>query len=622
MQNLEIADRLTELADLLEIQGANPFRIRAYRNAVRTIREQTRPLAAMVADEEDLKALPGIGDDLAGHIQELVETGRLSLLEEVAAEVPRELALLTRLDGVGPKKAQKLWKELGVTNLPGLEAAIREGKVEALDGFGKKSAEKILRSIGEFEGRQGRFLRSEAVQLLRPLLEHMETAPGVDRLEVAGSYRRGCETVGDIDLLAVLREEAGDEAGDAAGEAAGEGAGGDEGSEAGEDGGDEAGKRAGEGTGSPPGRAAMEHFTKAPGVSRVEMSGDTRGSVVLGSGLSVDLRIVPEESYGAALHYFTGSKEHNVQLRGRARERGLRISEYGVFRDDDSEERVGGRTEEEVFASVEVPWIPPVLREGRGEIEAAIEGRLPRLVELEDIRGDLHMHTRWSDGRDTIEEMALAARERGYAYLAITDHSQALAMTGGLTPERLREQAEEIEEVRGRLTGIRLLHGCEVDILKDGSLDLPDDALEILDLVIVAVHSHFQLDGAAQTERVLRALEHPLVDLLAHPTGRLINRREPHAVDVEAVLEAAAELDVAVELNANPLRLDLHERHLFRARELGVLVSIGSDAHRIAQLAHMESGIVQARRGWLEADRILNTRDADELVAWLGRRDP
>jgi len=616
MQNLEIADRLTELADLLEIQGANPFRIRAYRNAVRTIREQTRPLAAMVADEEDLKALPGIGDDLAGHIRELVETGRLSLLEEVAAEVPRELALLTRLDGVGPKKAQKLWKELGVTSLPGLEAAVREGKVEGLDGFGKKSAEKILRSIGEFQGRQGRFLRSEAVQLLRPLLEHMESAPGVDRLEVAGSYRRGCETVGDIDLLAVLREEAGEGADDEAGKGAGSGAG------------DAAGERAG----GPRGRDAMEHFTNAPGVSRVEMSGETRGSVVLGSGLSVDLRIVPEESYGAALHYFTGSKEHNVQLRGRARERGLRISEYGVFRNEDSEERVGGRaesedrvggrTEEEVFASVELPWIPPVLREGRGEIEAAIEGRLPRLVELEDIRGDLHMHTRWSDGRDTIEEMALAARERGYAYLAITDHSQALAMTGGLTPERLREQAEEIEELHGRLSGIRLLHGCEVDILKDGSLDLPDEALEILDLVIVAVHSHFQLDGAAQTERVLRALEHPLVDLLAHPTGRLINRREPHAVDVEAVLEAAAELDVAVELNANPLRLDLHERHLFRARELGVLVSIGSDAHRIAQLAHMESGIVQARRGWLEADRVLNTRDADGLAAWLGRRDP
>ena len=597
MENIEIARSLEELADLLEIQGANPFRIRAYRNAIRTVSAETRSLAGMVARDEDLTELPGIGKDLAGHIRELVETGTMEVLEEVTREVPRELATLTRLDGVGPKKAAKLWKELDITTVDALQEAAEAGRVEELEGFGARSVEKILQAIEDYRSHQSRFLRADAVQYLRPLLEHLEGAEGIHRLEVAGSYRRGKETVGDIDLLAVVEAE------DAP--------------------------------------AVMERFTSFAGVERVEMAGETRGSVVLRSGLPVDLRLLGRESWGAALHYFTGSKEHNVEIRKRAQGRGLRVSEYGVFRipDDAAEggaeggaepeaeadpergERIAGATEEGVFEAVELPWIPPVLRENRGEIQAAEAGELPGLVEFGDIRGDLHMHTTWSDGANSIREMAEACRERGYEYMAITDHSQAVTVANGLTPERIRRQWDEIDRARDEVDGIRILRGSEVDILRDGSLDLPDEILKELDIVLVAVHSHFGLDAATQTERVTRALAHPLVDVLVHPTGRLLNRREPYAIDMETVLEAALEHGVAVELNTNPRRLDLHDRHLFRARELGVPVVASTDAHRIAHLDYMEEGLNQARRGWLEADDIVNCQSYNKLDEWLRRRE-
>jgi DNA polymerase (family X) len=591
MENIEIAGRLEELADLLEIQGANPFRIRAYRNAIRTISGLTRSLEEMVAAEEDLTELPGIGKDLSSYIVELIETGELDILSEVTAEVPRELATLTRLDGVGPKKAKKLWKELDVTTVDALEEAAEAGKVQELDGFGKKSVEKILRAIQDFRKHQGRFLRAEAVQYLRPVLEHLEGVDAIQRLEVAGSYRRGKETVGDIDLLALVEKE---------------------------------GDRA----------AVMEAFTGAPGVERVEMAGETRGSIVLTSGLPVDLRILGPESYGAALHYFTGSKEHNVEIRKRGQKRGLRVSEYGVFRVDEeasaeggeggdpqSGERIAGETEEGVFDALDLPWIAPVLRENRGELQAAEEGELPRLVELDDIRGDLHMHTTWSDGKDSVQAMAEACRGRGYEYMAVTDHSQAVTVARGLTPERIREQWVEIDEAREAVEGIRIFRGCEVDILKDGSLDLPDEVLEELDIVLVAVHSHFELDQATMTERILKGMTHPLVDVLVHPTGRLLNRREPYPVDMETILQAALEHEVAVELNANPQRLDLHDRHLFRARELGVSVVVNTDAHRVSQLGFMEGGLEQGRRGWLEAADIVNCRGLEDFERWLERRE-
>lgn len=587
MENIDIARTLRETADLLEIQGANPFRIRAYRNAVRTIDGLTRSLQDLVAAGDDLTELQGVGREMDLHIRELLQTGQLSTLNAVVEEVPRALVELTRLDGVGPKKAKKLYDELGIESVEGLQAGIEDGSVPRLKGFGARSAEKMLRAIEDHRRQQGRFLRSEVEPYVESLMAWMEKAPGVTRVEVAGSWRRRRETIGDLDLLAAF-----------------------------------------DGDGTP----VVEHFTAFDGAVRVEASGSTKGNIVLRSGLSVDLRVIPEESFGAALHYFTGSKEHNVHIRTLGVKRGLRINEWGVFEvpegvdpdtvGKDGGRRVGGRTEEEVFASVDLPWIAPELREDRGEIGAARESRLPTLIEERDLRGDLHMHSTWTDGRDSIEAMARACAERGYAYMAITDHSKAVTMVGGLTPERVREQWVEVAAAQEAVgDSIRILRGQEVDILRDGSLDQPDDVLAELDVVVASVHSFMDMDRDAMTARVLTAIRHGGVDILGHPTGRLLGRREAYALDVEAVLEACLEADVAVEINANPRRLDLNDRHVARARELGVKVVINTDAHRIGTLDLMRFGVEQARRGWLEADQVLNTRPLDELLEWLqGRR--
>ena len=577
MENFEIASALEELADLLEIKGSNPFRIRAYRNAVRTIHDLARPLTAMLEEGEDLTRLPGIGKDLAGHIRELATTGTLTLLEEVGRDVPRSLANLTRLDGVGPKKARKLWDELGVTSVDELEEALEAERVQALEGFGAKSAEKIRRSIQDFRKHRSRFLLSEADALIAPLLKALEGVSGVERVEVAGSYRRRKETVGDMDLLVLCR-------GDQAPE------------------------------------TVMDRFTGYPGVQRVVSAGSTRGRVLLRSGLPVDIRILPEESYGAALHYFTGSKEHNVAIRTLGVQRGLRINEYGIFRK--TEERVGGSSEEEVFQAVGLPWIPPLLRENRGEVEAARDGRLPKLLEGEDIRGDLQMHSTWSDGKNTLREMVEACRDRGYEYLAITDHSRAVTVAGGLQPEEVREQWKEIETLRSQVEGIHLFRSLEIDILKDGSLDMPDDILRELDLVLISVHSFMTMGKTEMTDRVLKALEHPEVDILAHPTGRILNRREPFEMDVDEVLRAAARLEVAVELNAHPSRLDLHDGFLRRARELGAKVAVNTDSHSVQELTNMHYGVDQARRGWLEARDVINALPLEEFQSWRKRKTP
>jgi len=584
MENLDVARTLEELADLLEIQGANPFRIRAYRNAVRTVEGLARPLRAMVEAGEDLSVLPAIGKDLAEHIAELVRTGRMSRLEELATEFPRSLVQLMRLDGVGPKKARKLFDQLEVRSVDDLEAALEAGRVEKLDGFGKKSAEKILRAIGDHRKHVGRFLLDDVEQLLAPVVEHVRGAPGVERVEVAGSFRRRRETVGDVDLLALC-----------------------------------------DGDGTP----AVEHFVAYPGAARVSAAGPTKGNIVLPSGLSIDLRVIPRGSFGAALQYFSGSKEHNVAMRTRAVRMGLRVNEWGVFRvpegvdpdelEKEGGERLAGETEEGVYEALGMAWTPPELRENRGEVEAALEGTLPRLVERGDIRGDLQMHSTWSDGKASLEEMARACLEREYEYVAITDHSQAMAMVGGLTPQRAREQWAEVAQVQERVPGIRIFRSAEVDILKDGSLDLPDEILEELDVVVVSVHSFMDQDKTAMTERVLRAIQHPEVHVLAHPTGRLLGRREPFALDVEAVLAAASELDVAVELNANPNRLDFSDVHVRRAKELGVKVVISTDAHAPRELANMRFGVEQARRGWLEAADVLNALPLEAFERWLGR---
>ena len=585
MENLDVARVLSEVADLLEIQGANPFRIRAYRGAVRTVQGLTRPLTRMVEAGEDLTELQGVGKQVDAHIRELLQTGQLAVLDEITETVPRTLVELTRLDGVGPKKAKKLWEELGVESVGMLEAEIEKGTVAGLSGFGEKSVAKISRAIEDYRKHTGRFLRAEVEQLIRGLLDHMESAPGVTRLEVAGSYRRRKETVGDVDLLARC-----------------------------------------EGDGTP----VVDHFTAFPGAVRVEAAGSTKGNIILPSGLSVDLRVIPPRSFGAALHYFTGSKEHNVQVRTMGVKRGLRINEWGVFRVPDGAdadalgkedgERVGGETEEEVFASVGLPWIPPELREDRGEFAAARAGELPRLIAIGDVRGDLHMHSTWSDGTASILEMAEACRARGYGYMALTDHSQAVTVAGGLTPERVRAQWEEVAEVQARMgDGFRIFRGQEVDILKDGSLDQPDDILEGLDLVVASVHSFMDQDGATMTRRVLKAVTSGFVHILGHPTGRLLNRREPYDLDVEAVLEAALEHGVAVELNAHPRRLDLDDRYVRRAKEMGVTVVINTDAHSVEGLDLLSYGLDQARRGWLSPEDVLNCRSASEVEAWLSR---
>ena len=586
MENIEIAGILEELGSLLEIQGSNPFRIRAYRNAVLTVRGLTRPLAAMVEEGEDLTALDAIGKDMSAHIVELIQTGELARLVEVSAEIPRSLVQLVKLDGVGPKKAKKLWESLGVTTVEELEVALKEGRVESLEGFGATSVKKILTSIEDFRRYSGRFLLSKVDELVEPLLAHMREAPGVERIQVAGSYRRRKETIGDVDLL--VQAEL-------------------------------------------PAPAVMEHFTAFGSVERVVSAGDTRGAVVLRSGLEVDLRVIPGRSFGAALHYFTGSKEHNIAVRQIAQRQGLRVNEWGVFRvpegvdpDDvgkEDGERVAGETESSVFEVLGMAWVPPVLRENRGEVRAALDNSLPDLVTLEDIQGDLHMHSTWSDGKASVEEMARACQARGYRYLAISDHSPALAMVGGITPERAVDQWEEIAQVQEGLDGITIFKSLEVDILRDGSLDMTDEVLETLDLVLVSVHSLMEMDRVSMTDRVITAIQHPQVDILAHPTGRLLARREPFQLEMEEVLQAARDLDVAVEINANPNRLDLNDVHALRAKELGVKVCISTDAHSVQRLDHMAYGVDQAQRAWLNKGDVLNTMTQKQFREWLQRRD-
>lgn len=585
MENIEIVRVLDEVADLLEIQQANPFRVRAYRNAVRTINAHASPLRKLVEQGADLTELPSIGKGLADNIRELVESGRLTMLEEMAAEIPPGLVELMRLPGVGPKKARKLWDELGVESIDDLEEVAGEGRVAELPGFGLKTQDRILRGIRNYRTSTTRFRLGEVDKLLPPLIEHLQGTPGITRLEVAGSYRRRKETVGDIDIL-VLADDA---------------------------------------------RAASDALSGFSGVESVIGAGGTKTSVRLRSGLQVDLRVVPPESWGAALIYFTGSKEHNIRLRRRALERKLRVSEYGVFtipeeslgdmlgeRGIASEgEMVAGGTEEEVYRALDLSWLPPEIRRDRGEFPASDAGELPHLVESSDLRGDVHMHSDWSDGRVSLETMVEACVARGYEYMAITDHSKALAMVEGLDAAKLRRQWDEIAEVQAARPEIRILRGLEVDILRDGSLDLEDEMLDQLDVVIISVHSFFGMERARQTSRILKALAHPRSMIFGHPTGRIINRRGPIDVDIDDILHACAEFGVAVEVNSHPHRLDLKDSHLWRARELGVSVVVATDAHRPDDLDLAHYGIEQARRAWLTPEHVLNTRGVDDFLKAL-----
>jgi DNA polymerase (family 10) len=592
VENIEIAAFLREMAILLEIKGGvNPFRIRAYRNAVYTVEDHATPLRTLVEEGADLTDLPSVGTEMASHITELVTTGQLSPLLELAEEIPRSLVALTRLPGVGPKKARKLWDELDITTIDDLEAAAAAGKVAELEGFGEKTQAKILEAIARYRTRQGRFRLAEVDELIRPLLDWLREDDAVERVEVAGSYRRRRETVGDVDILVISSEH----------------------------------------------QTVIERLVSYSQVRRVDLAGETRATVHLASNLQVDLRVLDEQDAGAALVYFTGSKEHNIALRKRALERGLSVSEYGVFKLADADEvdagedavlsttgrelgeRVAGRTEEEIYECLGLPWIPPELREHRGEIAAAERGELPHLVSLEDIRGDLQMHSDWSDGKNTIEEMLEACVARGYEYFALTDHSQALAMTGGLDAEKLARQLDEIARIADRHQEIRFLRSMEVDVLSDGSLDMDDETLASLDLVVISIHSKFEMSAAEQTRRLIRAIQHPATDIVGHPTGRIIGRRDAIEFDLAAVLDCAAENNVAMECNAHPNRLDLRDTHMMEAKKRGVPIVISTDAHRTAELDLMSYGVEQARRAWLTPDDVLNAGPVDALLSALGR---
>ena len=570
VHNADIAAVFEEIADRLEIQGANPFRIRAYRNAARTLGELPQEARALLEKGEDLTRLPGIGDDLAAKVREIVDTGRCSLLERLRRELPPAVTELLQIPGLGPKRVKALYHDLEVQTVEQLYRAARDGRIRALPGFGEKTELNILQAVEAHVSQARRFKLAVAAQYAGTLTAFLQAVPGVDQVTVAGSIRRMRETVGDLDILVT---RCGGQSGDA-------------------------------------------HFTAYDEVAEVLSAGSTRASVVLKSGLQVDLRVVAQQAYGAALHYFTGSKAHNIAIRRLAQKLGLKINEYGVFR---GSERIAGDDEASVYASVGLPWIPPELREDRGEIEAAHDGRLPKLVELSDLRGDLHAHTRATDGHDSLREMALAAKAFGLNYLAITEHSRRLTVAHGLDPLRLARQCDEIDSLNAELDGITLLKGIEVDILEDGSLDLPDEVLGRLDLVVGAVHSQFHLSRARQTERILRAMDHPHFTLLAHPSGRLIEQRDPYDVDMLRIIRHAKDRGCFLELNAHPDRLDLLDSHCQMAKEEGVRVSINSDAHSTFDFANLRYGVGQARRGWLEKDDVLNTRPLAALRRLLRR---
>lgn len=580
MDNRDIARTLRQTADLMEVAGEDGFRVRSYRKAADAVDTCPEPISALAIDPKRLLAIPGIGKTMAGHLQEMATTGDLSLHRELLTRFRPGMLDLLEVKGLGPKTVALIWQTYGAGTLDEVEALAKEGKLRDLPRLGVKAEVKILHSIASLRQMSGRFRRDQAEEALALLLPLLEGAPGVESVTVAGSYRRGRETVGDLDLVVT-------------------------------------------GAGFPAaGAAAVERFLAAPRLLEVIAQGENKVSIRLHGGLQVDLRLLPPESAGAAWQYFTGSQQHNIHLRGLAQQQGCKLNEYGLFRESGSE-RLAGAGEEEIYAALGLAWIPPELREDAGEIEAAATQppSLPRLITQADIRGEVHMHTTASDGRAGIEEMAAAALARGYSYIAITDHSQALAMANGLNETRMLEHLARIRaaerEFQAGHPGFRILAGVEVDILADGRLDLEDAVLAQLDVVIGSIHSRFDQPEAETTARLLRAVANPNLDILGHPSGRLLLRREPYAYDFEQVLAACRQAGVAMEINASPERLDLNALQARRCRQQGVPVVINTDAHHPRHFDNLRHGIATARRGWLEAADVLNTRPVEAFLAAL-----
>ncbi|HWA99328.1 MAG TPA: DNA polymerase/3'-5' exonuclease PolX [Pirellulales bacterium] len=571
LSNVDIAAVFDEIADLLEFTEANPFRVRAYRNGARTLRDLTEPAAAIACDSNrSLTEIEGIGKDLAERIKTLCATGDLPLRQELLAQVPASATALLRVPGLGPKKAAILVKELKIASLDDLRAACEAQRVRTLKGFGAKTEQTILSGLALATTSVERMYWAEADEYVARLLEYLRPVPGVTRIEAAGSYRRGRETVGDVDLLAVADDP----------------------------------------------KPLMDRLNAYGGIAEVLGRGDTKMSIRLGVGLQVDLRVVPEQSFGAAWQYFTGSKDHNVVLRGRAKDRGLKINEYGVFRDD---KWIAGRSEDEVYAALDLPWFPPELREARREFQWADADKLPELLELDDLVGDLHMHTDATDGKATLEEMIAAAKERGLKYIAITDHSKRVSMAGGLDADRLRAQWQAIDRLNSRRPGITVLRGIECDILERGGLDLADDVLAEADWVLASLHYGQKQPRDQITRRLIEAIRNPHVSAIAHPTGRIINRRKSYDVDLDAVMREARDYGKLLELNANPARLDLDDVNCAAAKSFGIPIVISTDAHSVSELDKLRYGVLQARRAGLTAADVANTRPWPELKKLVGR---
>ncbi len=569
--NLEIARIFGQIGDLLEIKQESTFRVNAYRKAARALESLSESVQAIAA-RGDLRRIGGIGASLAEKIEEYLRTGTIAYYEELKVTLPPGLPDLMTIPEVGPKTALLLYQRLGITDVDALEQACRAGKVRELPRMGAKTEQNILQGIERRRRQNVRQPLGAVLPHAQAVVEALQRVPGVEVLSPAGSIRRMRDTIADIDIVVATRNA----------------------------------------------EAVMEVFVGLPQVGQVLSQGGTRSSVILRQpSVQCDVRAVEPESYGAALQYFTGSKDHNVQLREMGVRRGLRINEYGVFRVE-SERKIAGRTEEEVYRALKLQWIPPEIREAQGEIDLARRNALPALVAARDIRGDLHMHTTWSDGDDTAETMARAAKAQGYAYICITDHSPSLRFAGGVSVEDLRAHARAVPQLSERV-GIRVLIGTEVDILPDGSLDYPDDVLRTLDVVIGSVHSRFRMSQEDMTRRVITAMENPHLDILGHPTGRLLGQRPPYDLDIEAVAEAARKTETVLEINASPERLDLRDTHARLARDRGVLLAVGTDAHRKEHLRNMEYGIGTARRGWVEAPQVINAWPLDRLLEFLGR---
>jgi len=566
MKNKELADLFAKMADILEFKDENPFKISAYRRASRVLGDLTQDIQE-IAESGELKKVPGIGEGMAQKIEEYLKTGKISKYEEVKKGVSDELIAMMEVPGMGPKTLAMIHQERKINNLSGLEKAIENGSLIGLPGMGEKKVENIKRGIELLKASKGRMNLGIAFPLARRIVETLREKTGSRKIEWAGSLRRMRENIGDIDILAT----------------------------------------------GPNHQKIVHAFTHLPEVKEVLASGETKASVIVEGGVQIDIRVVEEDSYGAALQYFTGSKGHNIHLRGIAKAKGIKINEYGVFK---GEKKIGGKEEQDVYKALGMDWIEPELREDRGEIEAAQKGKLPKLIQEPEIKGDLHVHSKWSDGTSSIEEIAKAAQKRGYQYVALCDHSKSLRIAHGLDETRLLKQIEEIDRINEKLKGFQILKGTEVDILTDGKIDHPDTVLRRLDYVVAAVHSGFKQEKEKMTRRIVRALENPLVHCLAHPTGRLLGARAPYEVDIGEVMEAAKKYGKVLEINATFERLDLDDIHCMKAKEMGIRMAIGTDSHHPDQLWMISLGVAVARRGWLETPDLLNTLSLKGILKW------